>query len=142
MVNRYLFVKQNRGILYGFGIISTLLLIAGNIFFVSQNTYFLFYGAYVLFTAIYLWFSYFVGVTSREFDLVSHKLYKSYVDTEVDIFLPVCGEPISVLANTWTGVAEVRGFKKVFVLDDGKSSEVEKLAKEFGFVYITRPTKE
>ncbi len=41
----------------------------------------------------------------------------------MDIFLPICGEPVEVLRNTWIGVFELirayPGDASVFVLDDG-----------------------
>ena len=41
----------------------------------------------------------------------------------LDMFLPVCGEPLSVLANTWAHVFELirayPGTSTAYVLDDG-----------------------
>jgi cellulose synthase (UDP-forming) len=67
--------------------------------------------------------------------------------TSVDIFLPICGEKISILRKTWTAVTQLK--KKaisqqikvnVFVLDDtGKQSlRVKNLAKFFKFNYVRR----
>ncbi|CAM9271549.1 unnamed protein product, partial [Ectocarpus sp. 4 AP-2014] len=57
----------------------------------------------------------------------------------VDVFLPVCKEPLHLLANTWQHVAalDYPDFK-VFVLDDGASDEVAALASKFGFEYVVR----
>ena len=61
----------------------------------------------------------------------------------VDIFLPICGEPIEVLRNTWIGVFELiqayPGLARAYVLDDGPSEEARALAPSFGFAYIRRP---
>jgi len=88
-----------------------------------------------------------VNYTGGNFDLATHELRviswqpKRY--PTVDILLPICGEPIEVLRNTWTGVAEVRasykGTVRPYVLDDGDSDEAVLLAKYFGFGYIRRP---
>jgi cellulose synthase (UDP-forming) len=88
-----------------------------------------------------------VNFTGRNFDLTAHELRamtwqpRRYPD--VDIFLPICGEPIEVLRNTWTGVAELRatykGKARPYVLDDGDSDEARRLAMYFGFGYIRRP---
>ena len=52
-----------------------------------------------------------VNFTGRSFDLVAHVLriraWSPAAYPAVDIFLPVCGEPIEVLRNTWTGVFEL-----------------------------------
>ena len=52
----------------------------------------------------------------------------------VDVFLPVCGEPAYLLANTWRHVTalDYPSFR-VYVLDDGNKAEVKTLAEAFGF---------
>ncbi|CAN0266234.1 unnamed protein product [Ectocarpus fasciculatus] len=63
---------------------------------------------------------------------------KGYMPT-VDVFLPVCKEPLYLLANTWKHVAALDyPHVKVFVLDDGASDEVKALASVFGFEYVLR----
>ncbi len=61
----------------------------------------------------------------------------------MDIFLPICGEPIEVLNNTWTAVAALLaaypGAAQAFVLDDGPSDEAQALAATLGLDYIRRP---
>ncbi|CAM9131093.1 unnamed protein product [Ectocarpus sp. 12 AP-2014] len=57
----------------------------------------------------------------------------------VDVFLPVCKEPLRLLANTWKYVAALDyPDLKVFVLDDGASEGVQALASTFGFEYVLR----
>ena len=88
-----------------------------------------------------------VNFTGRSFDLVGHVLrvraWAPAAYPAVDIFLPVCGEPIEVLRNTWIGVFEVirayPGLARAYVLDDGPSEEARALAPSFGFAYIRRP---
>ncbi|CBJ28244.1 Cellulose synthase (UDP-forming), family GT2 [Ectocarpus siliculosus] len=57
----------------------------------------------------------------------------------VDVFLPMCKEPLRLLANTWKYVAalDYPDFK-VFVLDDGASEGAQALASTFGFEYVLR----
>jgi len=57
----------------------------------------------------------------------------------VDVFLPVCGEDIEVISNTWKYV-RLLDFPKynVYVLDDGNSKEVEALSMLYKFHYIVR----
>jgi cellulose synthase/poly-beta-1,6-N-acetylglucosamine synthase-like glycosyltransferase len=62
---------------------------------------------------------------------------------DIDIYLPICAEPIEVLRNTWTAVFELchgyPGFLRVYVLDDGVDPDAERLAANFGFHYVVRP---
>jgi cellulose synthase (UDP-forming) len=61
----------------------------------------------------------------------------------VDIFLPICGEPLGVLRNTWTAVAGLveayPGQAFPYVLDDGADSEARQLATSLGLGYVVRP---
>ena len=61
----------------------------------------------------------------------------------VDVFLPTAGEPLDLLRNTYEHVSRLRwpGRLAVLVLDDGARGEVEALAREFGFTYLTRPDR-
>jgi cellulose synthase (UDP-forming) len=59
----------------------------------------------------------------------------------VDIWVPICGEPIPVLRNTCRTVAALEWHAPVmrYLLDDGDPRpEVEEMALEFGFVYVRR----
>jgi len=77
----------------------------------------------------------------RHRDLVAR--WRPAVYPSVDIFLPICGEPIEVLRNTWIGVFELihayPGSALAYVLDDGPSEEARFLARSFGFGYVRRP---
>ncbi|MFE8948768.1 glycosyltransferase family 2 protein [Streptomyces sp. NPDC007856] len=63
----------------------------------------------------------------------------------VDVFLPVCGEPIEVLHNTWRYVGILAdtypGEVAVLVLDDGDSAEAAAMAADFGFRHLVRPNR-
>lgn len=65
----------------------------------------------------------------------------SYPD--VDIYLPICAEPLDVLHNTWCAVRELcrayPGVARPYVLDDAPDPEAERLAFYFGFGYVIRP---
>jgi cellulose synthase (UDP-forming) len=88
-----------------------------------------------------------VNFAGRSFSLAGHeervKAWAPRHYPSVDIFLPICGEPVEVLHNTWTGVFElVQGYAgdaHAFVLDDGPSDEARELAPTFGFEYVRRP---
>ena len=105
---------------------------------------------FALYTALYLMYqavSIPVNYSGRGFDLGQHTrrvaAWRPASYPTVDIFLPICGEPIEVLRNTWTGVFElIQGYPGdayAFVLDDGPSDQARDLAPSFGFTYVRRP---
>lgn len=63
----------------------------------------------------------------------------------VDVFLPSCGEDLDVLANTYKYVSKLewQGDLNVYILDDSgaQANELQALAKQFGFHYLSRPNK-
>ena len=90
-----------------------------------------------------------VNFTGRSFDLAAHvpgwRRGSPAHYPSVDIFLPICGEPIEVLRNTWAGVFElVHAYPgdgpgrscSTTGPSDGESGEV---ARSFGFTYVRRP---
>ena len=103
----------------------------------------LFTGTYIIYQMISLP----VNFAGRGFDLAAHQARiaawrpPSYPD--VDIFLPICGEPIELLRNTWTAVSALiagyGGAATAYVLDDGPSDEARSVCGSFGFSYIRRP---
>jgi cellulose synthase (UDP-forming) len=88
-----------------------------------------------------------VNFTGRGFNFAAHQeriaAWHPSRYPDVDIFLPICGEPIEVLHNTWTAVAGLLaaypGAAQAFVLDDGPSDEAQALAADIGLGYIRRP---
>lgn len=52
----------------------------------------------------------------------------------VDVYLPVCNEPTTLLDNTWKHIAALDYPRvAVHVLDDGAKEEVRQLARLHGF---------
>jgi len=98
---------------------------------------------YILYQAISLP----VNFTGRGFDLAAHQArVQNWCPARypsVDIYLPICGEPIDMLRNTWTAVFELiagyPGLAQAYVLDDGPSDEARSVSESFGFHYIRRP---
>jgi len=71
---------------------------------------------------------------SRDVEMfVHHKAIKA------DIFIPVYGEPIEEIRQTAIAARNVYGRHTTYILDDGKSDEVERMAKKVGVEYIRRP---
>jgi cellulose synthase/poly-beta-1,6-N-acetylglucosamine synthase-like glycosyltransferase len=105
----------------------------------------LFTAAYVIYQAISLP----VNFAGRGFDLAAHtarvRAWHPPSYPCVDIYLPICGEPIELLRNTWTAVAdliaEYDGMAEACVLDDGASDEARAMCESFGFSYIRRPDR-
>jgi cellulose synthase (UDP-forming) len=87
------------------------------------------------------------GLHRRRIDRADHEaLIASWhpeVAPSVDVFLPTCGEPLEILANTYDHVAALRwgGQLTVLVLDDGDRAEVRELAASYGFRYEVRPDR-
>ncbi len=88
-----------------------------------------------------------VNFTGRGFDLAAHearvRAWRPPSYPSVDVYLPICGEPIEVLRNTWTAVTELiagyAGVARAYVLDDGPSDEARSAAESYGFRYLCRP---
>ena len=104
---------------------------------------------FVAFTIAYYVISLCVNVRTRGFDEAAHrKLVASWSPSRypsLDVFLPVCGEPLAVLYNTWVHVSELiqayPGTSTAYVLDDGTDERVRVMAERFGFWWIARPDR-
>lgn len=57
---------------------------------------------------------------------------------QVDVLIPVYGEPLSVIFQTAMAARDMYGFHETYILDDGKSDKVEAIAKQMGINYIRR----
>lgn len=144
---KFLYENSGRKLLYTVSAASTIILVAGMILFVKSNPYFIPYTIFSVATITYLFFTYLIGLMSKDFKINKHRFlvskhFDKSASQEIDIWLPVCGEPITVLANTWNYVKRLQetheGRCDVYVLDDSRSEEVQKLAKMFKFFYIAR----
>lgn len=133
--------------LYLFGIFSWLLIMVGYWGLIGVDP---FYSWFVLpifiLLSIYHLCSFALNLFYRQFSLVDHfEKVMDYKDQPaVDVFLPICGEELDVLQNTWQHVARLNYTNKtVYVLDDSKehTEEHKALAEQFGFHYMERPNK-
>jgi cellulose synthase (UDP-forming) len=101
---------------------------------------------YTAFSAIYVALSLVANFTGRSFDYSAHEArtasWRPLRYPDVDIHLPVCGESLDVLRNTWIYVFELvqayPGWAQAYVLDDGASQQTRDLASAFGFTYVVR----
>ena len=109
----------------------------------------LIFAPLLAFTVVYYLISLCVNFGTRGFDMASHRAlvrgWRPYSYPSLDIFLPVCGEPVEILHNTWRYVAELvrcyPGVATTYVLDDAESSQAAALADAFGFAYLVRPNR-
>jgi cellulose synthase/poly-beta-1,6-N-acetylglucosamine synthase-like glycosyltransferase len=141
---------MQRYIVVTFGIFSTIAVSAGITLFLKATPYFAWYAPYGLLQCVYLLSSYLIALLGKSFKLDKHKqLLQEHPATPesaptIDIYLPICREPIEVLRNTWKYVLDVQyepSKVRVYVLDDGDSAEVRQLAQEHGFDYIVRDNR-
>jgi cellulose synthase (UDP-forming) len=103
----------------------------------------------LVFTLLYYVISLFVNIGTRGFDYAAHRRFvrswRPYRYPTLDVFLPICGEPIAVLHNTWSHVYELvqnyPGRATAYVLDDGASEAVRSMARDYGFTYSVRPNR-
>jgi cellulose synthase/poly-beta-1,6-N-acetylglucosamine synthase-like glycosyltransferase len=132
--------------LYILGVFAFLSLSAGMWLFSVSAKQFYWFSAFTFFLQLYLLISYFVGIIGKDWDYSGHlrvlaenPLGEKGAPT-VDIFLPVCLEPLDILRNTWSYVARIEypGEITVHVLDDGDQADVKALALSFGFTYMVR----
>ncbi len=90
-----------------------------------------------------LWFTIFLDV----FVLSHHRLLKARQqlfwkeNPTIDILITCAGEPLSVIKKTVEASLKIDYPHQVFILDDGKSSAVAKLAEELKVNYIARPNR-
>ena len=117
--------------------------------FISQQPPLLVFSPLILFTLTYYIISLCVNFGTRGFDLAAHRklvtTWRPVRYPSLDVFLPVCGEPLRVLHNTWIHVFELvhryPGLATPYVLDDSASDQVRAMAADFGFTYLVRPNR-
>ncbi len=144
---KYAYIQRNLPYLTTVLVIGASCLIVSQLRFEFQDLVLLpflaFTGTYIIYQAISLP----VNFAGRGFDLAAHQAriqaWQPLSYPGVDIFLPICGEPIELLRNTWKAVsgliADYEGEAQAYVLDDGPSDEACSVAESFGFSYICRP---
>ncbi len=138
-------------LLYAASILSWLGVLYGYFnFFNNSILYYALISPIILFLTIFNFLSVGLNFYYKTFNVKKHKNIVSKFWNEnteqikVDVFLPVCGESIDILRNTWEGVLTLQNqlyTTNPSVLDDMDHPEVRNLASEFGFNYIVRPNR-
>lgn len=150
-IQKYLYIEKTPTwkvrSLYLFGLVSWYLIVSSYVGVVGVDPFYSWFVLPILILlTIYHTISFGLNLFYQQFGLKNHlQLVKDHGRQPwVDIFLPVCGEEIDVLKNTWYHVSRLRYPRfKVYVLDDSKT-EVEahrQLALSFGFEFFERPNK-
>ena len=146
---KYLYVKRNAMMLVWASVVSFAFLVYSQSRMIQVSGWFWVYLPFLAFTVLYFVVSVVVNAATKDFDLAGHRAlvsaWRPEVYPSVDVLLPVCGEPVEVLRNTWTHVAlmaaHYRGEVNVYVLDDSDSPQLRRMAQEFGYVYAGRSNR-
>jgi cellulose synthase (UDP-forming) len=109
----------------------------------------LIFAPLIAFTLIYYLISLCVNFGTQGFNMAAHRdlvtSWRPRSYPSLDIFLPVCGEPVEILRNTWAHVLQIvqqyPGPVTPYVLDDGASAQVAAMARDFRFHYLVRPNR-
>jgi cellulose synthase (UDP-forming) len=146
---KYGYVRRHLWVLTLCSALSFPPLVYSQVRMVANSAWFAIYAPFALFGIFTFLLSLVADGMSRAFDLEEHKrIVAGWMPLwypSVDVFLPVCGEPLEVLHNAWTHVAALRsqyqGQVAPYVLDDSANPEIKAMARRFGFAYATRPDR-
>jgi cellulose synthase (UDP-forming) len=144
---KYAYIQRNLPYL------TTILVIGAGCLIISQvrfESHDLALWPFMIFTASYICYQALtlpVNFAGDGFELAVHegriRAWRPRSYPGVDIYLPICGEPIELLLNTWTAVADLianyEGVAQAHVLDDGPSDEARSVSQSLGLGYIRRP---
>jgi cellulose synthase (UDP-forming) len=138
-------------LLYASSMISWLGVLYGYFnFFNNSILYYAFISPIIIFLTIFNFLSIGLNFYYKTFNVKKHTNIVSRFWAEnteklhIDVFLPVCGEGLDILRNTWEGVKTLQNpLYRITpsVLDDMDHPGVRELAAEFGFNYIVRPNR-
>ena len=146
---KYRYIRHNTWVLTICAISSFPLILLSQLLLMAHHHWFLTCAPFVALAALFLALPLFTDGITRSFDLGAHRRliheWRPRTYPTVDVFLPVCGEPLPVLRNTWTYVARMMrhygGTVVPYVLDDSANPRIRAMAREFGFAYATRPNR-
>jgi cellulose synthase (UDP-forming) len=143
------YVKRHVWVLTGSSFIGFVCLVVSQVQSVGSSPWIWAYIPLLLLSAVSYLISLRLDAFTPSFDLRAHRrlvrAWQPGAYPDVDVFLPVCGEPIEVLHNTWVYVRHLSehypGAVNPVVLDDADSADVGAMAAEFGFAYLVRPNR-
>lgn len=129
--------------------ISTGTLVASQVQFTAMSSWLLVFLPVFAFCLASYVISTVVNLGTRPFALEPHdelvRRAQRSPHPSVDVFLPVCGESVGVLLNSWRHIAQMAehypGRIEVHVLDDSPSPSMAPHAAALGFTYHRRPDR-
>ena len=144
---KYCYVPRNLPYLTTVIVIGSSCVVFSQLRFETQD---LALSPFLLFTAVFVIYQLIsvpVNFAGSGFDLGAHlaliQAWRPSSYPDVDIYLPICGEPAELLRNTWTAVLglieDYQGEAHAYVLDDGPAGDARPMAESFGFGYFRRP---
>lgn len=129
------------------GLFAYLCVLGSSLWFLWR-THFWWYLFAILLTAMWTLPHLLFVLVSKNFDVRDHiKTLENYLPTEsgypsVDVFITTCGEDLRVIENTFSHASRlIYPSLRIYALDDGASLDVERLARKYGLIYITRPNR-
>ena len=139
---KFIYIKSGSLSYLILSIISSVAIILGYVFLSGSSPFLYVYFVYVALLCAYYFINHLIIIMGKTMNYQTHIDICKLVDisnVSVDIFLPICGEDLRVISNTWKYVCEL-DFPNynVYVLDDGDSREVESLCIMHDFNYIVR----
>ncbi|MFI1840171.1 glycosyltransferase family 2 protein [Streptomyces olivaceoviridis] len=146
---KYSYVVRRTWVLTTFSFLGFICALGSQVDSARHGPWIWFFAPVLLLSVVGVAISLRLELFTPDFDLEAHRaLVDSWWPREypaVDVFLPVCGEPIEVLHNTWTHLQRLvdayPGPVLPLVLDDSDSPEVAAMADDFGFRYLVRPDR-
>jgi len=141
---KLLYDKRRLWVLQLGSAVSFTTLVVSQVYFMTLSKWLLLLAPLLAFSVLYYFISLLVNLGTPGFDMRAHRrlVRANTVFPSVDVFLPVCGEPYEVLANTWRYVSRMKrhypGHVDVYVLDDSPSPTLSHAALRHGFVYQRR----
>ena len=75
---------------------------------------------------------------ATEGDPRERRLYVDGRPVDIDVLITTCGEDPEVIRRTVRAAVAIRGLHRTWVLDDGRSDDVQRLAAEEGARYVRR----
>ncbi|KAL8676884.1 MAG: hypothetical protein Q9186_006638 [Xanthomendoza sp. 1 TL-2023] len=148
--DKYSYVDMKRVFLVSCIAAALLTVVVGSWMFARKAPVFAWWAVVVLVIDFPLFASAFLTLLGRPFDLNAHRKLlvdcplDEYNAPTVDVYLPVCNEPLELLKNTWDHIAQLQNpasKMSVFVLDDGANEAVQNMANRYGYNYLCRANR-
>ena len=140
-----LFISRRLAPLIAASLVSFCGLLISQVTFATQSPYLWLFLPLVAFTLLYYLIGLCIAVGTPGFDLDRHQRlvdsWRTNSPPSVDVFLPVCGEPVGLIRTAWEHIRRLSypGEVKVHCLDDGPDPALARMCEEFGFRYLARP---